>query len=343
VGYSDNPEASEFPFARMVAQKYGTQHHEFKLSMQGFADSLPRLVWHMDEPVADPAAIPLFFISQLARSKITVVHSGEGADEILAGYEIYKKMQTLDTMRKWGVAGLLRLLPASLWPYRVRRYVDLLALPPEERYQGVRQVFPAHLLKQAAGPSLFAADGGGYRNRVFRETYGRAADADSLNRMLYVDLKTWLPDDLLVKADKMTMAASLELRVPFLDHRVVEFAAQLPLDQKIRDGQSKHLLKQRMRGRLPDEILFAPKRGFPIPIAAWLRGSLRERAREWLLDSAFLGGWLHRPEVEKLLRRHTGTGEDMSPALYGLMCLAVWHDVFSRKVSFAQHPVAARG
>ncbi len=334
VGYAEEREKSEFPYARRVAKLYGAQHFEYELSGKNFAESLPRLIWHMDEPVADPAAIPLFFIAQLARKHITVVHSGEGADEILAGYSIYKKMQWTSEFQR--VAGSLgaRMLAWGLglpgMPHRLRRYAERVDEPLPARYQGVRRVLTAGVLRQISQDGFPSPDHSRYRLEVFRELYDRSQGFPELNQMLSVDLQSWLPDDLLVKADKMTMAASIELRVPFLDHFLVEFAGRLPCSLKLRKGQAKYLLKKSMRKRLPAEILSARKRGFPVPLSQWLRGGLFPMAQSWLLDSPLLRELFVRQELEKLLKLHRSGRVDLNNEIYGLATLAVWHAVFSR-------------
>jgi asparagine synthase (glutamine-hydrolysing) len=334
VGYEEAREESEFAYARTVAKKFGARHFEHELSGKNFADSLSRLIWHMDEPVADPAAIPLFFIAQLAKEHITVVHSGEGADEILAGYSIYGKMERLSAFQR--LTGPLgsRLLAGGLGlpflPERIRRYAELANKPLSQRYQGVRRVLTAETLGRISRNGFFEEEASRYRREFFRQLYRDAEGYPDLNQMLSVDLQTWLPDDLLVKADKMTMAASIELRVPFLDHIVVEFAAGLPCHFKRRKGQSKYLLKTLMRPHLPAEILDAPKRGFPIPLRRWLAADLYKTARAWLLDSPFLARFFVRSEMEKLLESHRSGPTDLSGEIYGLACISIWHDTFGK-------------
>lgn len=341
VGYADQQSHSEFPYARRVASLFRTRHLEYVLSGKNFAESLPRLIWHMDEPVADPAAIPLFFIAQLAREHATVVHSGEGADEILGGYSIYRKMRWISELQKFiGAAGtgiLGRCLRFPWLPYRLTHYAELLARPLPTRYQGVRRLLTEGLLRQIARNSFPSSADSHYRHRLFENLYSGSQGQAELNRMLSVDLQAWLPDDLLIKADKMTMAASIELRVPFLDHRIVEFAGRLPCHLKVRDGQTKYLLKEVMRKRLPAEILMARKRGFPIPIGQWLRGELYRSAQSWLLDSPLLRGLFKRHELEKLLRIQRSGRQDLHNEIYGLICLAVWHDVFAQRYERESH------
>lgn len=334
VGYREDRENSEFPYARRVAKLYSSRHFEYELSLGKFAESLPRLIWHMDEPVADPAAIPLFFIAQLAREHITVVHSGEGADEILAGYSIYKKMQGISGFQQvvghLGSSMLARSLRLPGVPHQLRRYAEWVDKPLPARYQGVRRVLTAELLRQIARNGFPGPEHSRYRLAVFQDLYNRSQGYAELNQMLSVDLQAWLPDDLLVKADKMTMAASIELRVPFLDHFVVEFAGSLPCMFKLRDGRGKYLLKRLMRKRLPADILKARKRGFPIPLTQWLRGELFPVAQGWLLDSPLLRELFVRQEMEKLLELHRSGRADLNNEIYGLMTLALWYDVFSR-------------
>jgi asparagine synthase (glutamine-hydrolysing) len=333
VGYEEEQQINELPYARQVAKKFGTRHFEYVLSDRDFAKSLPALIWHMDEPVADPAAIPLFFISQLAREHITVVHSGEGADEILAGYGIYRRMTEISAYQRrlglWSgrLAGAVLRLPGI--PLRFRRYADLLDKPLSQRYQGVRRLMSEDSLRRLSRNGFPSAADQKYRKDVLASLNRQSEHYQELNQMLSMDQQAWLPDDLLLKADKMTMAASIELRVPFLDHRIVEFAAGLPLLMKLRDGVGKYLLKRLMSDRLPASILNARKRGFPVPITNWLRGGLRETAKSWLLDSPLLGRLFVRRELEKLLKDHHSGRADLQDEIYGLIVLSLWQQVFS--------------
>jgi asparagine synthase (glutamine-hydrolysing) len=333
VGYTEERETSEFPQARRVAQQYGTRHHEYELSGHDFRDSLPRLVWHMDEPVADPAAIPLFFLSQLAREHITVIHSGEGADEILAGYAIYGRMLKMSEFQKRFGLLAARLVSRGLRlqavPLRFRRYSEMFNEPLERRYQGVRRVLTSDCLRHLSRNGFPSAEHQAYREELISDLYRQTGHCPELNKMLSLDQQTWLPDDLLVKADKMTMAASIELRVPFLDHQVVELAGRLPISMKLRGSVNKYLLKRLMRDRLPSSILNARKRGFPVPMTQWLRGDLYESAQSWLLDSPLLKRFLARDGLEALLKDHRNGRADLKDEIYGLIVLSIWEQVFS--------------
>ncbi len=340
VGYEKEHKVNEFPYARQVAQKFGTQHLEYVLSGREFAKSLPELIWHMDEPVADPAAIPLFFLSQLAREHITVVHSGEGADEILAGYGIYRRMLGVSSYQRqmglWSgrLASLVLSLPGI--PLRFRNYAEILNKPLSKSYQGVRRLMSEDSLHRLFGKNYPTEADQNYRNNIFSSFNLQSRYYPELNQMLSMDQQAWLPDDLLLKADKMTMAASIELRVPFLDHRIVEFANTLPLELKLRGNVGKYLLKRLMADRLPASILSARKRGFPVPMASWLRGSLHDFARSWLLDSPLLGRLFLRDELEALLKDHYSGRAHLQEEIYGLCVLSLWHQVFSDFVNQPQ-------
>jgi len=334
VGYqamgAEEEASNEFGYARLAADTFGAEHHEYRLDARSFADSVSHLVSHLDEPLADPSCIPLYFISKLAREHITVVLSGEGADEILAGYGIYGRMLALD--RIYSASGPLgRLAPwiARLTPSeRLRDYVKMCGQPLETRHRGVSRGFSSESKLRLIGAARMKQS-----EQRLREVFGRyfkvVEEASPLDQMLYVDAKVWLPDDLLIKADKMTMANGLELRVPFLDHKLVEFAAALPNASKIHGKGGKTLLRSAMRGVLPDAIIDRPKKGFPIPIASWLRTSLRQFTRDHLLsrDSA-CGRFVDRGETARLVQEHEQGRTDRSQEIWTLLVFEFWHRRF---------------
>lgn len=329
VGYEEEAgEANEFEYARLAADAFGAEHHEYRLSAKEFGDSASDLVWHLDEPLADPSAIPLYFISKLAREHITVVLSGEGADEILGGYGIYRRMLALDRIYQHSPAGLLAPWVARLTPSEaLRHYVRMSGQPLEARYRGVSRGFGAEGKRRLVGEDRVKQS-----ERQLQEVFGgyfnAVQKASPLNRMLYVDAKVWLPDDLLIKADKMTMANALELRVPFLDHKLVEFAAALPDDRKL-NGSGKAILRQAMRGVLPDAIIDRPKKGFPIPIASWLRGELRQFTRDHLLARhAACSSYLDRDAVSRVIEEHHQGRTDRSQEIWTLLVFELWHHQF---------------
>ena len=338
VGYEtankEEHEADELQWARLAAEHFGAEHHEIRLKPSAWRDVLPRLVWHMDEPVADPSCLPLYFISRAAREHVTVILSGEGADEILGGYGIYGRMLDLERMRRVlggrAANALLPLVAAALPGQKLPHYARLGGLPLEARYRGVSRAFlpewKARVLGREAKASL-ATDAA--VDSVFAKYFAATSGASALDRMLYADLKVWLPDDLLVKADKMTMAHSQELRVPFLDHELVELAASLPQRLKRRGDLGKIALRRAMTGVVPSAILDRVKKGFPTPTSSWLRTDLRGFCRELLLgrDSA-CRSWFDIDAVERLVRDHESGAAVRDDELWSLLVFETWHGVF---------------
>jgi asparagine synthase (glutamine-hydrolysing) len=321
IGY-DSPE-SELAYARTVARQFGTDHHELKLTSLAFREVLPRIVWHMDEPVGDPAAIPLLFLSEFARRHVTVVLSGEGSDEIFGGYPIYRRMLAYERWNRMPLAGAAgKLIGLAAGDTKIRKYADMLGSPLESRYGGVGGLFSESQTTRMLRSPNGHVDG-------VAAAYARCSGRSALGRMSYVDLKTWLADDLLVKADRMTMGKSLELRVPFLDHHLVEFAASLPAGLKVRGSVTKYLLKKWAERLLPRQIIYRTKRGFPVPTRSWFRGDLAGFAQETLQASDGISRELFSgPALEQLLRAHQF--EDRSEQIYSLLVFDSWHRQFVR-------------
>jgi len=332
VGYevpsTQEDSVNEFEYARLAAKAFGAEHHEFKLTAEDFRDSLNDLVWYLDEPLADDSCIPLYFIARLARKHITVVLSGEGADEILAGYGIYKRMLAIEAaygqfprLTPWVARNLASVFPGQV----VQRYARWASLPMEERYRGVSMGMPTalrcELLGRQAGQT--AADD------AFRFCFESVPKKDVLNRMLYADAKIWLPDDLLLKADKMTMANGLELRVPFLDHKLVEFAATLPAHLKLKGSTGKFLLREAMKNVLPKRIINRAKKGFPVPTESWLRGDLKNFVHDTLLASnAACRGYMEPRVIERIVGEHERGTENRRQELWTLLVFEIWHKLF---------------
>lgn len=333
VGFSgpsaEDRSVNELDYARMAARAFGADHRELALSDADFEEFLPRMVWYLDEPMADPTCVPLYFISRLARRHATVVLSGEGADEVLAGYGVYRRMLGLERLyRRLGrfvgpLAPAAGLLPGE----RLRHGARLATRPLAERYQGVsRALLPetkARLLGRGG-----AAGHGDVAGELFAAHHEAAPGPHPLDRMLYVDAKTWLPDELLVKADRMTMASSQELRVPFLDHRLVELAASLPPRLKVANGRGKVLLRRSLAGIVPRPILERGKRGFPVPTVPLLR---RRKAftRDLLLDpGSACRGWFDVRALEGLLSEHESGRVPRDQEIWSLLVLELWHRVF---------------
>lgn len=334
VGYEHAADVNEFDYAGLVSRSAGTEHHELRLSAQDFAEWIPQLVWHLDEPVGDAACIPLYFLARYAKPRATVLESGEGADEIFGGYSIYLKMRTMARLRALmpdPMTGLLSRLGEHLGRGgKLSRYCRLLGKPIPQAYRGVSGHFLDGMRERLLRPEWgVLPEDRGYLSQTLASCFARVQDSDPLNQMLYIDSKTWLPDDLLIKADKMTMAASVELRVPFLDHRLVEFAARLPTACKIKGRTTKYLLKQVVEPYLPCEVVHRPKKGFPVPVAMWFRGGLYEVAQDVLLGpNSRIVNYLRRAELATLLQRHKSGDGDFSSELWGLLVLEYWFQRF---------------
>jgi asparagine synthase (glutamine-hydrolysing) len=327
IGY-DSAE-SELDYARIVATHFRTDHHELRLDPGTFRDVLPKIAWYMDEPVGDTASIPLYFLAQFARQEVTVALSGEGSDEIFGGYPIYHRMLGYERVNRLPLARVAgRLIGAFAGDTKIRKYADMLGRPLEWRYGGVGGLFSEQqanelMLRPAESPDGVA------------DAYARCHGRTPLGRMSYLDLKTWLADDLLVKADRMSMANSLELRVPFLDHRLVEFAAALPDRFKVHGSVTKYLLKKWAERLLPREIVYREKQGFPVPVKSWFRDELSGFARETLLArGGICGEFLSRPQIEHLLQMHDR--EDRSEQIYSLLVLDSWHNQFVKAASLPE-------
>ncbi|HWF08954.1 MAG TPA: asparagine synthase (glutamine-hydrolyzing) [Bryobacteraceae bacterium] len=333
VGYDTTgaqvEEANEFDYARLAAKTFGADHHEYRLTAAEFQNFVPDLVWHLDEPMADPSCIPLYFISKLAREHVTVILSGEGADEILAGYGIYPRMLALERMNR-SVPALDRMAPwlARVTPSEaVRRYIRMSGQSLDRRYRGVCRGITLETRAALIGMDRVRHSEEQLQT-IFGGYFSRVPGAAPLNRMLYADAKVWLPDDLLNKADKMTMATSLELRVPFLDHKLVEYAATLPLSAKLGGKGGKTILRNAMRGTLPNDIIDRPKKGFPVPIKSWLAGPLRDFARDNLLPAeSACNRYMDRTAVTKIVEEH-GRGLDRSQEMWTLLVFEFWHRHF---------------
>ena len=330
VAYDFGAGYDETRYARLVAERFKTRHREIYVTPREFQAFIPDLLWHLDEPVTEAAATSLFFVSRLAREDVVVVLSGEGSDEVFGGYPIYKYMQTLERYRRLPAALRRRLVNPllNLGGDKWRKYTALSDRPLEERYLGV-SFYDRSLNAGLYHPDLARRVNGHGLPSLLAPWYERTEGQDPLLRMMYLDVKGWLPDDLLVKADKMTMACSLELRVPFLDHRVVELGARIPPRLRIKGWTTKHVLKKAMEPYLPREIVHRGKMGFPTPLAQMFKGDLRDYVGDVLSSRRFAErGYFRQEVVEKLLAEHAAGARDHHRVLWQLLVLEEWHRRF---------------
>lgn len=337
VGFDGENFADERPYAVLAARRYGALHQDITMTAKDFRDLLPKYIWHMEEPVCEPPALALYLVSCLAReSSVKVLLSGEGADEAFGGYQNYRNLLLLEGMKSvFGPAkGLLRFGLQALsglgW-HSVKRYGPLIDLQLSQ-YYFTRTAMPngpfsrlKSVLYKKDFADAFGSDPGTMETcRLFNQVDRRS----KLNSMLYVDTKTWLPDDLLIKADKMTMAASVELRVPLLDVRILEFAASLPPHFKVRGVATKRILKAALEDSVPQEILNRKKTGFPVPYDRWLRNELKDFVMETIMNpTSALSGYFNKDGLTKLLASHQ-QGEGCSQEVFGLVVLELLSQQF---------------
>ncbi len=329
IGF-DHEEFDELKYARVIAERYETEHHE-EIVHADAIDLLPKLVRFYDEPFADSSAIPTYYVSRMARRHVTVVLSGDGGDEIFGGYTRYRdqrKYERFDRMlgplRRPMFGAATKLLP---FPLNKRAILHRLSRSLQDIYRDQMSFFtPLWLERVAPHPPI-----DGKRNGVasWDEWWKRAEGNPFLLQLGYVDMKTYMVDDCLVKTDRASMAASLETRVPFLDHKIVELASKMPLDHKIRGDISKYILKDILRPHVPDGFADRPKMGFGVPLVEWFRRDLRDYVRDRLLSQrARQRGLFDMRFVEQMIDYHQSGRMNLSGMLWALLFLEEWFRIY---------------
>jgi len=342
ISFAD-PRYDESSYANEVAKQYNTQHTSWQVDSDDF-DLIDRLATLYDEPYADSSAIPTYRVCELAKKKVTVALSGDGGDEILAGYRRYQwfmREQNLRDVFPQGFrslvfGGLGKVYPKALWAPRVLRAKALfqsLAKTPVESYFDISCVLKDSLRKQLFSTS-FRAKLQGYHALDVLKGHDKDSPAEHpLSRMQYLDMKTYLPGDILTKVDRASMAHSLEVRVPLLDHKVVEWTSGLSPDLKLRGSDGKYLFKKAMASHLSQDLMYRKKQGFAVPIAQWFRGPLRERVRESVLSDSLLDtGIFDRRFLTRLIDDHQSGQQDHSAVLWSLFM----YESFQRQVLGSQ-------
>lgn len=337
VGFQEE-HYSELEYSRTVARRYGTDHHEFMLTYEDLPGTIQEIMVHFGEPFADASAIPLYLLSRLTRESVTVALNGDGGDEDFAGYQRYWLDPIANAYLKWPRYVTRTLVPALARPLRDEssRPSGQSLINGLKRLEQLAELDPrASILRWSSyfSPRQRSAlwrniDGHEFRpnnaETLATEAFARG-DGSLLDRTLYADVHTYLPGDLLVKADRMTMAASLEGRSPFLDHELVEWSARLPDRMKIRGRMGKYLLKKAFADYLPDNVKSHRKQGFGIPLASWFRGPLMDWSRDLLLGAdAPLRHWFRESALQSYLDQHASRRVDHGKRLYALCMLAVW-------------------
>jgi asparagine synthase (glutamine-hydrolysing) len=332
VGF-DVPNYSELPYARLVAEHFGTEHHELVVTCSDLSKYWPLLTWHRDEPVSEPSDLGVYLVSKLARQYVKVVLSGEGGDELFAGYPKYvvdwiaKYYHVFPTpIRNQLITPLLDYLPYSM--RKLKMAARSLSQPAPQRWMNWFGIFNGQLKEDLLSASTKASIDTD-ASRAFRRLLERNPQRDDLSSMLYLDTKIWLPDNLLMKGDKMTMAASLEGRIPLLDYRLIEYAASIPSNVKIKGLKTKYLLKRAFADFLPDAILTRKKMGFNVPTGTWFREGQRDLIMQLLLsERARSRGYLNAAFVARLVRDHLEGRVNYQAQLFTLASLELWFRVF---------------
>jgi asparagine synthase (glutamine-hydrolysing) len=334
VGFEGDAEVfSELPYARLVARKYHTDHHEVFVRPNHLTDLAEKVIWHLDQPIADEAALANYMVAELASRQVKMVLTGEGGDELFAGYARYAG-ERLSPLFRYAPRAVrsITLAASTHLPGLRRAKIALYALCQPDEVMRLVNWFP--LFNSEMKQALLTQDlkqglNGHDASEVFAEHLARTDATEPLNRMLYVDTKLWLPDDLLARGDKTSMAASLEARVPLLDHKVVEFAASLPPHLKMKALTRKYLLRKVSHAWLPAEIIGRKKKGFPMPTSLWFRKEARTFVRDVLSPARLRHrGLFDSFFVEKLLSEHEKGFADHGSLLWGLLNVELWHRLF---------------
>lgn len=341
IGFEDSS-YNELDYARTVAHAFHTEHKEFIIQPDAVS-MVEKLIYHLDEPFGDFSIFPTYLVSKMAREHVTVILSGDGGDELFGGYDTYvadKMAQTYRQIpgfiRKGLVEPFARALPPTAQKKglvnKIKRFTEGAAYPAD--LQHVRWMI---FLSEKDRAALFLPDHlenirDGATYSLMRDYFSRAKTGDRLNQQSFVDLKTYLVDDILVKVDRMSMATSLEARVPFLDHRIVEFAFRVPGNLKIKNGETKYILKEAMRDLLPEKILTRDKQGFSIPIKNWIRHELKEMMLDILSPEKIRReGFFQVEYINRLVEEHLKGKENHSHRLWALMMFEWWYDLYGRQ------------
>jgi asparagine synthase (glutamine-hydrolysing) len=336
IGFNEDS-FSELKFARMAAEHFGTEHHEFVVTpdLVGIIDDL---VWHFDEPFADSSALPTYMVSKMAREYVTVALSGDGGDEVFAGYTRYvndKKRRGFEKLPKAIRQNVLQKISEKLPSGTFgKNYLYNTSLDAVDRYIDSVSHFNKLRRKSLYSNEFLAKLGNdfGAAEAVFEQLASSVSTGNEVDNLLYLDSKTYLPSDILTKVDRMSMATSLEARVPLLDHKLIEFVTQIPSELKLKGLETKYIFKKAMEGIVPKEILYREKQGFGVPINEWINSQLKERMLETLGDKRTLErGYFEPKYIQSLLDEHAKGRRDHSHSLWLLLMLELWHREFVDK------------
>lgn len=330
---------SEIDVAKETADKLGVENISYIITPEEYMNELPKIIWHLDDPLADPACVPLYFVAREASKHVKVALSGEGSDELFGGYNIYREPQSLEIFNK--MPGFLkailnfiaRLMPEGM---KGKSFIERGTTPLEERYIGNAKMFSEEEkeeLLRAYLPDVKYTD-------ITRPLYEACRENDPVERMQFIDIHTWMRGDILLKADRMTMAHSLQVRAPFLDKKVFEVAAKIPTHLKTSHGTTKYILRKAAEGIIPEHVLNRKKLGFPVPIRHWLKNEMHDWAKNIIYESQ-VDHLINKKYVLDLLDDHCRGKGDYSRKIWTVLVFMVWHQVFvEKKYSFEKEVLA---
>lgn len=337
IGFEEK-EFNELDYARVISEKYKTNHSEYMVTPK-ITNILDKLVWHFDEPFADSSAIPTYYVSKMAKKSVTVALSGDGGDELFAGYRRYyydrleNRLRIIpEFLRRYLIGSIAGIYPkADRLPQflRAKTLLTNISLSPERGYYNTRSIFNDSLRRDILNEEV-SRELKNYDPFSILEKYFKKANTDDpLSRIQYVDIKTYLVDDILVKVDRMSMAHSLEVRSPLLDHKFLEFAASIPSGYKLRKKKSKYIFKESIKDKLPREIYLRKKMGFSVPLDIWFRNELKEITQELLLDKhSAKHGFFKRDRIENIWMLHQRGKRNLGTNLWGLLMFELWYKKF---------------
>jgi len=359
IGYGgDQTYYNELPYAKIVARAFGTDHHEIIVRPE-ISELLPKLIWHLDEPIADSACLTTYLVSKLARESVTVILSGVGGDELFGGYRRYLGDSVArwyhflpGPLRKSWLPTLSKILPqdrSTAWKDYARYAAAFVATAdrePAARYMSYVTLLSPELQQDLLMPHMrVGSNGNGAAAEALLRHFAHCTDSDSLNRIIYADLKTSLPDDLLALTDRMSMAASVECRAPLVDYELVELASRMPSSLKVRGLTMKYLLRKAVAPWLPREVIERKKRGFGAPMGAWLRKDLLPLIQELLSESQIRQrGLFQWPAVRQLIADHQAERKDHTDHLFALVALETWCRIYldGQDLKMARVPLTGR-
>jgi asparagine synthase (glutamine-hydrolysing) len=331
IGFSE-ASFDELHYARIAARHFKSEHHEFVVTPE-VCRLVEEIVWFHDEPFADMSCVPGYVVAKMAREFVKVALSGDGGDEVFAGYDRYavdrgrERFELIPRfIRHRGMVPLSRALPQSAYG---KNFLFQIALDGDARYIEYLSFFNEDAKRELLSSGLRRAAAGRASASAFQKIYAEPDTPERLERLLYLDSKTYLPGDILTKVDRMSMAHSIETRAPLLDHKLIEFVETIPASLKLRGATSKYILKRAVAGLVPDEIIRRPKRGFSVPLAHWFNHELREMLRDTLTDRTTRErGYFNQRAIQALIEEHARGRRDNSWKLWGLLTLELWFRAF---------------